>query len=222
MKRISQLLSLTLLLFPAVAAAQSAASTSKWTLTLQGGIHLDRFDRPERMNQQAMGGSDYIYAFTSRGEAPTVGLRVTRWLGGHLGVDGGLALAHNASWSGGLLEGESGPRKLTLFGSVAPVWRVLAPSSTFQLQLGAGPAFVGHMGTGESLLTRSTDLGGMAMADASLRLSRRLRLVVDAQNYRFRSSFDRAVLPFGATQPYPAGSVTRSEWVFQSGLRVSF
>ncbi len=223
MKRTPWVLSLTLLALPAAAAAQSAAPTPKWTLTLQGGIHLDRFDRPERYQQQVIGGDMVFEAFTARGEAPTLGVRATRWLTGHMGLDAGLALAHNTSWQGSLAEGSGTTlRKLTLFSSVAPVFRVQVPNNPWQLQVGAGPALIAHMGSGESLLARSTDVGAMALVDLSTRLSRRLQLVFGAQNYRFSSRFDsQAPVPYGG-YVYPTGNVARSEWVITTGLRVSF
>ncbi len=86
------------------------------------------------------------------------------------------------------------------------------PESDLQLQLGAGPALVLHGGHGESLLTRSGDLGFTAMGDAGVRLGRRLELVVGAQNYRFTSRF---LDP----RSQPSTPVYRSEWLVLSGLR---
>jgi len=222
MTRISRVLPLLFLALPAALAAQGdGAPSPKWTLTLEAGIHADRFGQPERYQERVIGGDAVAEAFTGKGEAPTVGLRATRWLTGHLGLDAGLALAHNTSWQGGLPAGST-LRKLTLFSSVAPVLRVQVPNKTWQLQVGAGPALISHMGSGESLLARSTDLGAVAMADLSTRLSRRLRLAFGAQNYRFSSRFDsQAPVPYGG-YVYPTGNVARSDWVFQTGLRVSF
>ncbi len=223
MKRSPRVLALLLMAFPTTLAAQSAPPTPRWTLTVQGGIHLDRFDRPERYQQQIIGGDMVFEAFTARGEAPTLGVRATRWLSGHVGLDAGLALAHNTSWQGSLADGPHATlRKLTLFSSVAPVLRVQVPNNPWQLQFAAGPALVSHMGSGQSLLARSTDVGAMGMVDLSTRLARRLRLVFGAQNYRFSSRFDaQAPAPYGG-YVYPTGNVARSEWVITSGLRASF
>ena len=216
MNRISWVPCLVLAALPAGLAAQSGSVPDpRWTLTLQAGIHADRFDHPERMEAGSQSGDAGAEAFTAKGEAPTLGLRATRWLGARLGIDGGLALAHNASWSGSLPDHATAPRKLTLFSSVGPVWRFLPAKSRWQLQAGAGPALIFHTGSGQSLLTRSTDFGAVAMADGSVRLSRRLRLAVGAQNYRFTSRFERVWF-------CPGGNVSRSEWVLQTGLRLDF
>lgn len=220
MKRISWVLSLTFLALPAAAAAQSPTSSPKWALTFDFGIHADRLAQPERVLQGTVGGDVAAEQYGGKGEAPTVGLRATRWLGAHLGIDAGAALARNVAWGGYGLDGGKTLRKLTLFSSVAPVWRVFPPANRFQLQVGAGPALVTHLGNGESLLTRATDLGGVAMADVSLRVSRRFRVVLGARNYRFTSRFgDTAPAGFSG---YTPGNRARSEWLIQTGLRVSF
>ncbi len=223
MKRIPLLVALASLTLPAAALAQSATASPRWTLTLLGGIHEDRFAWPERFERQVVGGAAMGSAFTGKGEAPTAGLRATRWLTGHLGLDAGLALAHNSSWHGTQVELGSTPRKLTLFSSVAPVVRIGTAANRYQLQLGAGPALITHTGTGETTLARSTDFGGMAMADLGIRLSRRLHLVLGGQNYRFSSRFaEGAENPGYVGFSYPTGNVGRSEWVITTGLRVSF
>ncbi|HEX9106024.1 MAG TPA: hypothetical protein VF832_02320 [Longimicrobiales bacterium] len=222
MKRVSWVLSTALLTLPFGLAAQSGETPgSRWTITVQAGIHADRLDRPERVDVQGAGGDMVSEAFSRPGEAPTVGLRATRWLTGHLGIDVGTALAHNSSWNGSWGQAEPTFRKLTLFSSLAPVWRVFAPGAEVQLQLGAGPTLVTHMGTGESLLTKGTDVGGMALADGSVRLSRKLQLVLGAQNYRFSSTFvDAGFRRPDGTYTYAARTVSRSEWVISTGIRI--
>lgn len=207
-----------ILLIPVAVSAQSGGSDGgKWSVELRGGLHLDRLNRPEQVVRSGNG----FDAYTGRGEAPTVGVRTTRWLTPHLGAAAGLALAHNASWFGGAAEGALSPVKLTLFGSAAPVWRFFPPESRVQLQVGAGPALIVHGGNGESILTRSTDLGGMALADASVRLSRRLQLTLGAENYRFSSSFvDGGFRRPDGSYTYPAGTRSRSEWIVLTGIRL--
>ncbi len=226
MKRIPWVLALIPLVLPAAVAAQSAAPASRWTITLELGIHTDRMDQPERFSRAASGDLS-SYAFTTKGEAPTIGLRATRWLGTHVGLEAGLAAAHNDSWQGAAVGGQTTPSKLTLFSSVAPVLLIGAPAARLQLQVGAGPALITHTGSGELLLTRGTDVGGMALADASARLSRRVRLVLGARNYRFTSTFkdNLGYLPSWYSSYWSslwAGNRSRSEWMFQSGLRLSF
>ncbi len=221
MKPIPWVLGLIFLLLPAAAAAQRAAPASKWELTLDFGVHADRLARPERFEP---GLDPRQIAFTGAGEAPTLGVYAARWFSAHFGADAGLALAHNVSWQGLRPEGKQTPLKLTLFSSIAPVWRVLPPASRVQLRLGVGPALITHTGTGTSLLTRGSDFGAMGLADAGVRLGHRLQVVVGARNYRFRSSFmDASFLdPTWRSLTSPSGNVARSEWVVTSGLRVSF
>ncbi len=217
MKRFSLLVASLLLALPTAAAAQTTPPASPWTLTFDLGIHADRFNHPERV----VNGSDGLgVQYTAPGEAPTVGLRATRWFWPHFGLDAGFALAHNnASQGAGILTYLT---KYTLFGSVAPVWRVLPPASRFQLQVGAGPALVSHLGKGQLLLTRATNLAWMAQADASLRISRRMRVLLGAQNYRFTTQYRGDVTSDWGAIFQPGSSAARSEWVIQSGLRIDF
>ncbi len=222
MNRIRCMLPLVLLALPSIVAAQSGAPAPKWELTFDFGIHSDRLVRPERFEP---GPTPQAIAFTGPGEAPTAGVYATRWLSAHFGVDAGLALAHNASWQGvAPPEGKQTPLKLTLFSSIAPVLRVLPPASRVQLRLGVGPALITHTGTGTALLTRGSDFGVVGLADASVRLGHRLHFVVGARNYRFRSSFMNASFldPVWSNLTSPAGNVSRSEWVYSSGFRLSF
>ncbi len=110
-----------------------------------------------------------------------------------------------------------------LFSSVAGVWRPLSPGASLQLQLGLGPALIAHAGSGESLMARQVDVGGVATAGARIALSRRLGLGVDVYDYRFTSRFDSfAFDPGNGTYRYPAASVRRSEWLILPGLQLRF
>ncbi len=220
MMRIAWVLGSLLLATPGAVAAQGTAPVGRWELTLQVGVHADRLERPERMTSSPAVGTQ---AFTARGEAPAAGVRATRWLGAHLGLNAGATISRNTSWQGVSAQGSTTPTKLTLFSSLAPVLRLFDPAGDFLLQLGAGPALVTHAGTGESLLTRGTDMGAAGMAEASVRMSHRFRVVLGAQNYRFTSSFvDGGYQRSDGSYMFPAASVRRSDWVIQTGLRLSF
>lgn len=188
----------------------------QWSVTAQVGVHSDRLSPPQRVSADA--GSIMMSA---PGEAPVVGLRVARVLSRHLSADIGVAVSQNRSWSGGGPVPLPGFAKRTTFTSATVIWRPLDPASGVQLSLGAGPALVIHGGSGESMLSRQVDVGGLGTAGASVRLSSRLRLGVDVQNYRFSSRFGEArFTESGFPSEHQAGTHSRSEWVILPSLRI--
>jgi hypothetical protein len=107
----------------------------------------------------------------------------------------------------------------TIFSSATLRARITAPESRFGLIVGAGPALIFHRGSGNSLLARNTDLGGLVDVGGSLRLSSRLGFTLDLQQYLFSSSFAEPYAGQFVGDPIqPAGSQFRHEFVILAGL----
>jgi hypothetical protein len=207
--------SLLLLAAPLVPAAAQVE------ISVQGGIHAARLDRPERA---VFNPGDGIAIEGAKGEASTFGLRLSKWLSNRWGVDGGFALSRNRSWQGSVsiptgLGIASDFQTQTIFSSATLRGRITAPNSRFGLIVGAGPALIFHRGSGSSLLARNTDLGGLVDVGGSVRLSSRLAFTLNAQQYMFRSRF-AAPYPgqFVGDPVQPAGSQFRHEFVILGGL----
>jgi len=206
---------LLLLVTPLVSAAGQVE------VSVQGGIHAARLDRPER-NVIDPGGGVAIEG--ARGEASTLGLRLGKWLSNRWGVDGGFALSRNRSWQGSVsiptgLGTASDFQTQTIFSSATLRARITAPNSRFGLIVGAGPALILHRGSGNSLLTRNADLGGLVDLGASVRLSSRLAFALDLHQYLFSSSFAEPYPGQFVGDPVrPAGSQFRHEFVILAGI----
>lgn len=204
--------SLLLLAAPLIPAAAQVE------ISVQGGIHAARLDRPERAVEQPTAG---ISLQGAKGEATTYGLRVGGWLSRRWGVDGGLALSRNHSWNGGTPIGiaQEGFETQTIFTSATLRARITSPDSRLGLVVGAGPALIFHRGSGTSLLTRNTDLGGLVDVGGSIHLSSRLAFTLDAQQYLFSSRFAEPYAgQFLGDPVQPAGSQFRHEFVILAGL----
>lgn len=187
-------------------------------LTVQGGVHAARLGRPERAVVDPGQGIDLR---AGKGEATTFGLRVGKWLSHRWGIDGGLALSTNRSWNGGAPMGIFTNEFETqmLFSSATIRGRITAPDSRWGLTVGAGPALIFHRGSGTSLLTRNTDLGGLVDVAGSVRFSSRLAFTLDVQQYLFSSRFAESYTGQFLGDPIqPAGSKFRHEVVFLAGL----
>ena len=205
-------LSLLLLAIPLVAA------TGQVEVTVQGGIHAARLGRPERAVEQPTQG---ISIQADRGEATTFGLRVGGWLSNRWGIDGGLALSRNHSWQGGTPMGIPPGQfeNRSVFASATLRGRLTPPESRLGLTVGAGPALIFHGGSGTSLLTRNTDVGGLLDVGGSMRLSSRLAFTLDVQQYLFSSSFAEPYAGQFVGDPIqPAGSHFRHEFVILGGF----
>ena len=197
-----------LLVVLATALSLPTAGFAQVELTANVGLHLDRTPQAHRM--LLTGPNSALYS--ARGEAPAVGVRGAYWFFDQVGAQAGILTSRNTSSFGG----GPGPLpdliKRTTFISVAAVWRVLPAGSRALFDLSIGPAAVVHSGSGESLLTRQTDLGVAGSAAASLRISPALRIGIDVQNYRFRSDFRISEGPDGRL--ISRGEVVpRSEWL---------
>jgi len=192
-------------------------AVSQMDVSLQGGVHAARLDRPERAVVDRLEG---LGLQSAKGEATTLGLRIGGWFSDHWGVDGGLALSTNRSWNGGAPFGILTDQfeNQTVFASATLRART-PPGSRWGLVLGAGPALIFHRGSGSSLLTRNTDIGGLVDAGGSVRLSSRLAFTLNLQQYLFGSSFAEPYAGQFLGDPIqPAGSRFRHELVVLAGV----
>lgn len=181
------------------------AAIAQVAISLQGEVHAARLDRPERV---VVG--PFRAQQGSAGEASTVGLRAVKWLSTRWGIDGGLALSTNRSWSGSVgFAPESsevpGFQTRTLFSSATLRARITTPAARWWLVVGAGPALIFHGGTGTSTLTRNTDVGGLVDLGGSLRGSSRMPITLNLHQYLFSSSFVEPYPGQFVGDPYPAG-----------------
>jgi hypothetical protein len=187
-----------------------AIHAQQFELTLQGGIHAARLERPERIG-------------SAPGEATTLGLRVGRRLSAHWGFDAGAAWSRNRSYPGSATLPPPEAYNETVFTS-ATLWvRPTARTATISISGGLGPALIFHGGDGISLLTRQTDLGAVLAAVAEARVWTRIGFRIDVQHYLFSSSFAQAYPPPLARSPVqPPGEQFRREWVMMAGATLHF
>lgn len=206
------------LILLAVPLVPSAAQVE---VSLQGGVHAAELDRAERTVIDAGAG---VAIEGTNGEASTFGLRLGKWLSDRWGVDGGLALSRNRSWQGSVsvpvgAEIASDFQTQTLFSSATLRARITAPDSRLGLTIGAGPAVIFHRGSGSSLLTRNTDLGGIVDLGGSIRLGSRFAFTLNLHQYLFSSSFAEPYAGQFVGDPIkPAGSQFRHELVILGGV----
>jgi hypothetical protein len=197
-------------------------ATAQVSVSAQGGVHAARMDRPER---EWVDPAQRFALEGAQGEASAFGLRVGGWFSDRWGVDGGVALSRNSSWQGGGSV-DALPEEFEtqlLFTSAALRFRITAPDSRVGLAIGAGPAVIFHGGDGTSLLTRTTDFGGLVDLGGSVRLASRLDFTLNVQQYLFSSSFAEVYVPPFVGQPLkPAGSQFRHEVVLLAGVSWRF
>ena len=85
--------------------------------------------------------------------------------------------------------------------------------------MGAGPAVIFHGGSGTSLLTRNTDIGGLVDVAGSIGVGSRLAITLNLQQYLFASSFAEPYRGQFLGDPVrPAGSQFRHEFVVLTGI----
>ena len=185
-------------------------------ISVQGGVHAARLDRPERAVLAPGGG---IAQQGSQGEASALGLRVGYWLSNRWGIDGGFVRSRNRAWIGSTAFGVEDFESRVIFTSATLRARLSAPQSRWGLSVGAGPALIFHEGSGTSLLTRNTDLGGLVDIVGSLGVSSHLALTLNLQEYLFSSSFAEPYEGQFVGDPIqPAGSRFRHEFVILAGF----
>jgi hypothetical protein len=191
-------------------------ASAQISVTLEGGIHAASLNRPERLLVQP---ARQIYLEGTKGEATTFGLRAGTWWSNRLGMDAGVAWSMNRSWQGGF---GAVPRPHfethTIFTSATLRARLTHPDAPVGLVAGAGPAVILHAGSGMSLLSRNTDLGGLVSLGGSMRVSRRLSITTDVQQYFFSSRFSESYQDFSTRSIRPAGSQGRHEFVILAGV----
>jgi len=199
-------------------SAPLSQAAGQVSISIQGGVHAARLDRPERA---VMDPGQGIALQGGKGEASAVGFRVGYRLSDHWGIDGGVTRSSNRAWNGGAPFGLTIERFETrmVFTSATLRARLGAPQSRWGLSLGAGPALIFHEGSGTSLLTRNTDIGGLVDLVGSVRMISRLAFTLDLQQYLFGSNFAEAYEGQYVGDPIrPAGSRFRHEFVILAGL----
>ena len=123
-----------LLLAPLGASAQ-------WAVTAQAGVHMDRVSRPERVLTSAS-----TRISSAPGEATALGLRATFWAGEHFGLDGGITLSQNHSFSGSYVPPRPSLVTRTVFTSLAAMWRSADPTAPWRFHAGRVlPRFRGQL-----------------------------------------------------------------------------
>lgn len=185
-------------------------------ITAHGGLDAARLNRPERALEQPERG---ISLQSAPGEATALGLRISGPVAPHWGWDAGLVWSRNRNALGTVGPAAPDFEAHTIFASGTAQALLTRPEARLGLRAGAGPALVFHQGSGSSLLTRQTDLGGMLTLSAQYSLDGRLALRVDAQEYLFSSSFREPYAgQFVGAPIQAAGSQFRHEFVLLAGL----
>ena len=186
-------------------------------ITLHGGVHAARLDRPEREFEQP---ARFLSLQSAPGEAMALGIRLAAPVSARFGWDAGMVWSRNRSFSGSFgVDTRPDFENHTFFASATAQLMLTPPTGKVGLRLGAGPALILHRGTGESLLNRQTDVGGMVTLSGQYSLDGRLALRLDAQEYLFSSSFREPYLGQFVGDPVrPAGSQFRHEFVILAGV----
>jgi len=178
-------------------------------VTLQGGVHAARLDRPERTG-------------SVKGEATTVGLRVGPWFTDHWGIEVGVAWSRNRSYVPSPALPPPSAYDETVFTSATLRVRPTSRGAAVTVIGLVGPALIFHGGDGTSLLTRQTDVGVVVGAAAEARVFTRIGLRLDVHNYLFSSNFTQPYQPPLVGSPtQPAGEQFRHEWVVLAGATFS-
>ena len=200
----------------ALLPAAPLSALSQTEVTVLTGVHFDRVDRPDRHLDHPTGGQ----MVSSSGEAPAIGLRLTHWLRPRVALEGEVALSRNRSWHGSSPFPRPDFHTEKVFTSVRLAIRT-SSTDRVQLDLGAGPAFVFHGGTGESYLDRDVNVGAVLALGARIRFDDRLAVRLSGLGIYYGSRY---------TQPYQEvdGSVlgaarwSRRTAVVLAGLSYTF
>jgi hypothetical protein len=198
-------------------AASSSPAAAQVEITLHGGVDVARLGRPERTLEQP---ARFISLQSGPGEAMALGARLAGPVAKRFGWDAGMVWSRNRSASGSFGGGPTPDFEThTLFASATAQAALTPPAGRVLLRLGAGPAVILHRGSGESLLNRQTDVGGLVTLSGQYSLDGRLALRLDAQEYLFSSSFREPYAGQFVGDPVrPAGSQFRHEFVILAGI----
>jgi hypothetical protein len=193
-----------------------SSAQAQLELTVHGGIHSARLDRPERGLEQPARG---ISIQSAAGEATALGLRAGGTLGLHWRWDAGFVWSQNHSAIGSVGPTVPDFETHTIFVSSLIQALLTSPEARLGLRAGAGPALILHRGSGSSLLTRQADVGGMLNLSSKYSLDGRLAIRLDAQEYLFSSSFREPYAgQFVGVPVQPAGPQFRHEFILLAGL----
>jgi hypothetical protein len=188
-------------------------------LTLQGGVHFDGTEPVRQSLQQGTGGrTTSAGGRSSAGEATTAGARIGVALSDRWTLDGGVAWSRSTSRMAAVGQPTPpvGPR--TLFASSTVQGRLSDPGSRLVLVGGAGPALIFERGDGTSP-ARRTNIGGLAMMAAILRLDTRASIRLDAQQYLFSGDIGDSYTPHLGTAPMRSpGARLRHDFVLLAGF----
>jgi hypothetical protein len=165
-------------------AAHPQVLCAQLEVGVQGGVHIDRADRPDRYVAAADGGR----LDAAPGEAAAWGGRAAYWVRPRLGIQADFTHSRNESWSGS--SGAPPPEfsNTTSYFSVRGVVRT-NPERGLQLFGAAGPALIRHGGAGFSYLAGDVDVGGLVEVGARVRLTGGLGLQLALSNYLYPSRY---------------------------------
>jgi hypothetical protein len=203
----------------AVLAAVSAPAPA-WgqvEVTLQGGVHLAGA-APVGQSLNRATGSRASGTRGSAGEATTAGARIGVALSDRWTLDGGVAWSRSTSRTASVGQPTPpvGPR--TLFASSTVQGRLSDAGSRLVLIGGVGPALIFERGEGTAA-ARRTNIGGLAMMAAVLRLDTRASLRLDAQQYLFSGDIGDSYTPHLGTTPMRSpGARLRHDFVLLAGV----
>jgi hypothetical protein len=112
----------------------------------------------------------------------TLGMRMTKWWSGRLGIEGTVGNAPSALWSS--LNGLTYPAQV-LTVSAKALLQVTPPAARAALHVGGGVGFVGHGGDAYPTwyVGPTTFLSGIANVGASIKLTRWMIVRFDAEDF---------------------------------------
>ena len=200
----------------AVLLGAPGAAWAQVEVIIQGGVHLGAEARRQSLQQGSAGRQSAGRG--AAGETTTAGARVGVALSDGWILDGGVAWSRSTSRTAtvGQPTPPVGPR--LLFASSTVQGRLSDAGSRLVLVGGLGPALIFERGDGAAVPGR-TNIGGLAMLAAILRLDTRASLRLDAQQYLFSGDIDDSYTPHLRTTPVHApGARLRHDFVLLAGV----
>ena len=199
----------------ALAAAPARAQVE---ITVQGGVDLAAVEPVRQAQRQEGSAGRSIAGRGAVGEATTAGARIGVALSDRWILDGGVAWSRSTSRSASVGQPTPPVGTRTLFASSTVQGRLSDPRSRLVLVGGLGPALIFERGDGAAVAGR-TNIGGLAMMAAILRLDTRASLRLDAQQYLFSGDIDDSYTPhLGTTPVHSPGARLRHDFVLLAGV----